>query len=405
MKAIRFNVNALTYVALKLLGSFSRKAYYGRLSGIKYKEVPEPALPGDDWVKVRTTFGGICGSDLNLIYLHDSPSASPFASMPFIIGHENVGVISETGSAVEDFAVGDRVVADPVLPCAARGIDEPCPSCQRGEYSTCRNFTRGNLKPGMSMGICQDVGGSWGECFVAHRSQLVRVPAEVPDDEAVLVDPLASALHPVMRHFPKDGENVLVIGAGIIGLLTIGCLRALGSKAHITILARHRFQGELAQKQGADEVVYGRGDYYKSLAEVGGAELLKPIIGKRIVQGGFDTIYDCVGSDRTLDDALRFTAPGGKMVLIGLAAIPKGVDWTPIWLKEISVAGAVYYSTEQYQGRPIRTYELAMDLIEQKKVNLQGLLTHTFPLSDYRHAIEVASGKKSHNSVKVAFRF
>lgn len=405
MKAIEFNVNALTYVTLKLLGNFSRKAYYGRFSGIRYKELPEPALPGDDWVKVKTSYGGICGSDLNMIYLHDSPSASPFTSMPFIIGHENVGVIVETGQAIKDFAVGDRVVADPVLPCVARGIEELCPSCRRGEYSTCQNFTRGKLKPGMSMGICQDVGGSWGEYYVAHRSQLVRVPATVSDEDALLVDPLASALHQVIRHFPKDGEKVLIIGAGVIGLLTVGCLRALGSKAHITVLTRHRFQGELAQRQGADAVVYSRGDYYKSLAEVSGAELLKPIIGKRIVQGGFETVFDCVGSDRTLDDALRFTAPGGKMVLIGLASIPKGVDWTPIWLKEISVAGAVYYSTEQYDGRPVRTYQLAMDLIEQKKVNLDGLLTHTFPLSDYRHAIEVASGKKAHNSVKVAFRF
>jgi len=404
MRAIEFNVTAFTYLTLKALGVFSKKIFYGPLSGVKLKEVPEPVLPGHDWVKIKTTYGCICGSDTNMIYLHDSPSASPFSSMPFVIGHENVGVISEVGPAVKDFAVGDRVVADPVLPCEPRGLPL-CPSCARGDFSVCENLTKGDLKPGISAGFCQTTGGSWGEYFVAHRSQLFRIPDSVTDEEAALIDSLASALHPVMRHFPGDDDHVLVIGSGIMGLFTIACLRAMGSKAHITLLARHKFQGELAERMGANQIVFGRDDYYKALADICGGELIKPILGKRIVVGGFETVYDCVGSDTTLDDALRFTAPSGKMVLVGLASVPKGVDLTPIWLKEISVAGVCYYSTEEYQGKRIRTYQLAMDIIAGKKIDFGGLLTHTFPLEDYRTALEVVSGKKRHQAVKVAFRF
>lgn len=405
MKAVQFEVGAFTYVMLKALGGLNRRIFFGPLSGLRYREMPEPALPGDDWVKVRTIYGGICGSDLNMVFLHDSPSASPFASMPFVVGHENMGVITEVGPAVKGFAVGDRVVADPVLSCAARGFAEPCDSCRRGEYSTCTNFNKGRIEPGMSIGLCKSTGGSWGEYFVAHRSQLVRVPDHVTDEYAALIDPLASALHPVMRHFPKDTDRVLVVGAGIIGLLVVACLRALGSKAHITLMARYQFQADMAKKLGADTVVMSRGDYYTKLAEVCGGELLKPILGKRIVQGGFDMVYDCVGSDVTLDDSLRFTAPGGKMVLVGLASLPKGVDWTPIWLKELSVVGVVYYSVEQYQGEQVRTYELAMRLIAEGKLNLEGMLTHTFPISEYQKALLVASDKREFQSVKVAFKF
>ncbi|HYF93248.1 MAG TPA: zinc-binding dehydrogenase [Symbiobacteriaceae bacterium] len=405
MKAVEFEVGAFTYVMMKVLGRLNRRLFFGPLSGVRFREMPEPALPGPDWVKIRTRYGGICGSDLNMVFLHDSPSASPFASMPFVVGHENLGTIVEAGQGVTDFAPGDRVVADPVLACATRGIAEPCPSCARGDYSTCTNFNKGTVKPGMSIGLCQSTGGSWGEYYVAHRSQLIRVPDRVSDEDAILIDPLASALHPVMRHFPKDSDQVLIIGGGIIGLLVVACLRALGSKARITLLARYPFQAELAKQQGADRVLLGRGDYFAGLAEICDGELLKPILGKRIVQGGFNMVYDCVGSDTSLDDSLRFTAPAGKMVLVGLASLPSGVDWTPMWLKEITVAGVVYCSTEEYDGRRLRTYELGMQLIEQGRVSTKGLLTHTFPINQYKEALAVASDKKGAHSVKVAFRY
>jgi threonine dehydrogenase-like Zn-dependent dehydrogenase len=372
-----------------------------------YREgIKEPELPGQDWVKIKTSFGGICGSDLNLIYLHDSPSASPFVSFPFVIGHENMGVIVEKGRVVEGFEAGDRVIADPILSCRVRGIEEECYSCKSGNSSVCSNFTRGLLSPGMSIGSCRDTGGSWGEYYIAHKSQLIKLGEDIKGEDAVLVDAIASALHPVARNFPDNNEKVLVVGSGIIGLMVVACLRALGSKAGITILARHKFQGELAEKYGADNVVYTRdGDYYSTFADITGGALYKPIVGKRVMAGGFDRVYECVGSDVSIDESLRFTRQGGTMVLIGLASAPRGVDWTPIWLKEIKLHGAYWCGTESIEGLTESTYRHTLRLITEGKIDINPLVTHILDIKDYKKAIKIASGKGRYKSIKVLFGF
>ncbi|MGQ9626574.1 MAG: zinc-dependent alcohol dehydrogenase [Anaerolineae bacterium] len=409
MKAVQFVDSIPSYVLSKSVGSFYPPIFYGPLSCLRYRDVPEPRLPGPDWVKIKVKYGGICGSDINLIRLHDSPSTSPFASFPFTMGHENVGTIVEVGENVKDFAPGDRVVADPLLPCPTRGFsgEEMCPQCQRGEYPRCENFARGNISPGLMIGACRDTGGSWSECFVAHRFQLFRVPEAVSDEQAIVVDAFCSALHPVMRNFPRDEDNVLVIGAGIIGLCVVAALRALGSRARVITLARYPFQGELAERYGADEVIYaGRGmDYYRAVAETFRARLYKPILGKRVMTGGADVVFECVGSDDSIDDALRFTRAGGRLVLVGLVGISKEVDWTPVWFKELTVAGTNSSSAERYEGQPVRDYALALQWLAEGKLDFSPLLTHTFPLSEYKRAIEVNMHKSRYKAIKTAFLF
>lgn len=406
MRGVIFDAALPKYISTLALGKVNKALYYGGMSCTTYKEkISEPKLVNEEWVKIKTLYGGICGSDLNLVYLHDSPSASPFASFPFVVGHENVGEIVEVGSKVTGFSIGDRVIADPMLSCKQRGFKDLCPSCQRGDNSVCENFAEGELAPGMLIGSCKDTGGSWGEYYVAHLTQLIKVPEHVKSEDAVLVDPLASAVHPVMRNFPKDTDRVLIVGAGIIGLMCVAVLRAMGSKCSITVIARYRFQEELAKKYGADHVIDGRGDYYSQLAAICGGRLYKPIIGKRVMSGGFNTIYDCVGSSTTIDDSLRLTKSGGKMVLVGLASFPKNVDWTPIWLKEVTVAGGYCYSTEHVNGEEISSYSLALKLIAEGKVDVSGLLTHVFDIKDYKKALQVASGKGANKSIKVAFKF
>lgn len=407
MRGIVFDADIKKYAGTLLLGKVNKKLSYGGFTCTTYKDnIKEPVLPGPDWVRIRTIFGGICGSDLNLVYLHDSPSASPFVSFPFVIGHENMGVIEEKGSNVEGFEAGDRVIADPILSCRVRGIEEECPSCKSGNAALCSNFTRGILSPGMSIGSCRDTGGSWGEYYIAHKSQLIKLDEGTRGEDAVLVDAIASALHPVARNFPDDNEKVLVVGSGIIGLMVVACLRALGSKAQITILARHKFQGDLAGRYGADNVVYTRdGDYFSSFANITGGTLYKPIIGKRVMTGGFDRVFECVGSDQSIDESLRFTKQGGTMVLIGLASAPKGVDWTPIWLKEVKIHGAYWASTENIDGRVASTYSHTLELIQKGKIDTKPLVTHVFDIKDYKKALEVASGKGKYKSIKVLFGF
>jgi len=406
MKAVQFVVSIPRYLLSKAVGPFYPPIFYSPLSCLRYVEVPEPRLPGPKWVKIKTRYGGICGSDLNLIRLHDSPALAPFGSSTFIMGHENVGTVVEVGAEVDDIAIGQRVIADPLLCCPVRGIDPPCPACQEGEFPRCQNFARGKLAPGVILGSCQDTGGSWSPYFVAHRHQLFPVPDNVSDEDALLVDPFADALHVVKRAYPEDKDTVLVIGAGVMGLGVIAALRALGTRARLLVLAKYRFQGELAKDYGADEVIYLRdGDYYTAVAEAVGGTLYTPPLGKRVMIGGADVVYECVGHDNSLDEALRFTRAGGRVAVLGLVTMTKKVDWTFLWFKELTVIGAHDTSMEDHHGERRRSYQLVLDWVANGRLKLAHLLTHTFALEDYKRAIEVTLGKATHKVVKSAFEF
>jgi len=407
MKAVQFLGTVPRYLFSKAAGALTERAFYGPASGVVLRDVQEPRLPSANWVKVKTRYSGICGSDINLILLHDSPSSSPYVSFPFTFGHENCGTVVEVGANVDNVRVGQRVLVDPVLSCGPREIAEPCDFCKRGDYSLCQNFTEGIVSPGFAIGLCRDTGGGWGEFFVAHKSQVIPLDDDVTFEDAVVVDAFCSALHPVLRNFPDDRDTCLVMGAGVIGISVVAALRALGSRARVVVMAKYPFQAELARAFGADDVVCSRAsaDYFGDLAKTLGGKVLKPMVGKRIVQGGADVVFECVGSSTSIDDALRFTRSGGRMVLVGLAAFPKGVDWTPIWLNEITVRGSFWCGGETYEGRKTTTYRLAYELIKNGKVSLSRLLTHKFRVGDYKKAIEANLHKSASKVVKSAFEF
>ncbi len=405
MKALQFLGAIPRYVFSMAAGTFTRKAYYSPLSNIVLREVDEPKLLSENWVRVRTVYSGICGSDLNLILLRDSPSSSPFVSFPLTLGHENCGYVTEVGQNVTNIKVGDRVVVDPLLSCAAREISEPCRFCRSGDFSLCENFRNGIASPGFAIGYCRDTGGGWSESFVAHKSQVIKLPDNVSFEEAALIDAFCSALHPVMRNYPKDDDTCLVMGAGVIGLSVVAGLRALGSSTKIVVVAKYPHQAELAASYGADKVVCLKeeNDYFQALAGTLDGELLKPIIGKRIIEGGADIVFECVGSTTSIDDSLRFARAGGKMVLVGLASFPKGVDWTPIWLNEVMVKGSFWCGGETYLGKDTTTYKVAVDLLAERKISLERLLTHKFRIEDYQGAIEANLDKSRTGLIKSVF--
>jgi len=405
VKAISFAAPIPTYLATLAAGSLSHRLYIGPHACTRYGDVADPVLPGDDWVRVRTRMGGICGSDLNVITLKASPSVSPFSSFPFVLGHENVGEVVEAGAAVRGVEPGTRVAVNPLLCCEPRGVTPPCAACLAGRHPQCVHFTDGALAPGMLLGTTRGLGGSWGESYVAHASQLVRIPEAMSDEEAVLIEPFASSVHAVRRDLPADGERVLVIGAGSIGLLTVAALRALAPGATVTVLARHAFQAAHAERLGAAATVMARGDYTPALAQAAGTRLLQPILGKPVGVGGFDRTMVCVGGARGMDDAMRVTRAGGTIVLLGNSSTMKGLDWTPLWLKELTLRGSVCYGAHQHPGAPANAFDEAAALIAGGRAALRPLLTHTFPLAEYRRAIETALDKRGGESVKVAFRF
>jgi L-iditol 2-dehydrogenase len=406
MNSIQFEYSVPRYVLSKMMGKVSKSFYWNsRLSCVRLRRVEVPKLPNDEWVKVKVKYGGICGSDLNLILLNDSPATSPFASFPFTIGHEVVGTIEEIGSKVENIHVGDRVVIDPILSCITRGIADPCPNCQRGDYSLCHFMTEGEISPGMLIGTCRDTGGSWGSYLVAHKSQVLKLPDNVNDLNGVLVEPFSCALHAVLRNRPKKDDKVLVIGAGPIGICVVAAIRALEIPCRIVVLAKHAFQAQLASHYGADEIIYltKNKNYIYQTAKSLHASVLEPLFGDPIVQGGADLIFECVGNKRSINDALRFARHGGKVVLLGLAGIIDGVDWTTVWLNELDIKGSFAYSTEEYQGKKMRTLQIAIELMRNEKVDLSPLVTHRFPLENYRDALQTVINKGKGSTMKVVF--
>ena len=377
---------------------------------LKYVDIPEPQLsnaPTEEWVKIQTKLSGFCGSELNTIYLYDSPSLTPWTSSPFILGHENYGIIAEKGKMVKGFEVGDRIVTNPMLPCRVRGIEKVCELCEQGIFSSCLNFTKGNLAPAFDNIVCRDTGAGWSPYYLAHQFQLYHVPDAVSDEDAVMVEPFCSSLHAVMRCYPKDTDTVLIIGAGTIGIAVIAALRTLGSKARIIVLAKYRFQGEWCEKYGADEIIYLKeGDYYDNLAKSLKVELKKPALGKRVVvDGGADVVYECVGTDMTMNDALRFTKSGGKLVIIGIVGKTSKVDWTFSWFKELTIFGTNTSSSEIYKEETIPTFQLALNWLAEGQLELSPLLTHKLKLEAYKKAIKMMRRKNKHKLIKLAFSF
>src|SRR5205085_1309598 len=176
---------------------------------------------------------------------------SPLVSLPFVPGHEVVGELLDDADGL---TAGTRVVLDPVLNCYARGL-EPCASCASGHTGRCDRVTEGHVSPGLQTGYCADTGGGWSRLFVAHRSQLHAVPDAVDDASAVLVEPLACAVHAALAAKVEPDANVLVIGAGTVGLLVTLALRRLTEAGRITVVAKHERQRELAMELGASVTV------------------------------------------------------------------------------------------------------------------------------------------------------
>jgi len=181
----------------------------------------------------------------------------------------------------------------------------------------------------------------------------------------------------------------------------------LGSQARVLVLAKHAFQGEWARHYGADEIVlHGEGDYYARIAELTGATLRQPIIGKRIMLGGADVTYECVGHDQSIDEALRFTRSGGRIALIGFASVTKKVDWTPLWHSEINIQGSSSSgSLETINGERKRSCQIALDWLAEGRLDLSPLVTHTYALDDYKRAIHESLHKGRHRMVKSTFVF
>jgi threonine dehydrogenase-like Zn-dependent dehydrogenase len=401
LRAIRFHYRPVRYLLTRFAASRRPAMALGRLGCVGLDDVEPPALPGPGWVRVRPALSGICGSDLSAVTAHDSFTLEPFGAYPFTFGHENVGRIAEVGPDADAWQVGDRVIVNPMLACAQRDL-ERCPACARGEYGLCRSTGEGDLGGGPMIGYSPRAGGGWSGSFVAHRTQLHAADG-LEDDVAVLTDPLASALRPVLLHPPIDGDVVLVIGAGTIGALTVAALRAYGWEGPVACLGRYDFQLELAEAAGADRVFRRPDEVYSWAESLPNARSYRPTLAPRFVEGGPSLVFDTVGSESSIQDSLALTREGGRVVLVGAAA-RVGADWTRLWYRQLTVAGIFAYGRAPFRGQDRDIYDSSIDVLRSNGIGRLGMLTHVFALEEYRAALTAALDKGGHRSIKVAFR-
>jgi threonine dehydrogenase-like Zn-dependent dehydrogenase len=398
MLALRYSKSVPRYLLMRAGARRIKNLETSRFSPLKLEEIPEPKLPAPEWARVKPLLSGICGSDLGTLSSENSPYFSPITSPPFVLGHEVVGVVTEEGGG---FRAGERVVLEPALGCAARGIEPPCPYCASGRHALCVNVAKGDISPGIQTGFCRDTGGGWSEgTLVAHPSQLHRVPDEVSDEAAAAIEPLACAVHAALKNEPGPEDTALVIGAGPVGLFVVAALRKLTDAGRIICVAKHDRQRKEALRLGADEVIYPK-ETYKSLPAMLGTEAHRPELGKPVVMGGADRVFECVGSPGTIEDAVRLARPGGEVALVGMPPARSCLDLTALWYKEVRLAGSYAYGVEDYEGEKVRSFQLALRLAPQ--IDLETMVGPRFRLRDYREAIAAARAAGRNGHVRVVF--
>ncbi len=404
MKAITFNISMPRIAAAKLLGVASPRACLSSWGPVRYQHVPDPKLLGPDWVLVEPRLAGICGSDIMQVFIKagiDNP-LSAVVSAPHIMGHEVVGTVIETGGAVRRMRKGDRVAVSPLLSCAPRGLPS-CEFCRRGDYPLCHRFFDGSFAKGMHLGTCSDVGGGFAEAMSVHESMLFPIPESVSFDAAVLADPFAVSLHAVLRAPPEPGQTVVVYGCGSLGLMTILILRALFPKTRLVVITRHPRVKSLVQRLGADALFTSRGrELIDDMAEFLKAPLRTPLFGLPWLQSGVHRIYDTVGSNETLEVGVRITNPRASIVVVGVAR-PKRFEWTPLYFKELALLGSNAYGLETVEGKRANCIELYLDLLAHNRLNVDGLITHRYPLDHYADAFLALHNRRRSQAIKVTF--
>jgi threonine dehydrogenase-like Zn-dependent dehydrogenase len=378
---------------------------------MRLQELDRPGLLRDDWAVARTRLTGICGSDAKQVFMdfgddYTDSALNGLFTFPTVLGHEVVADVVELGPAVRTLEVGQRVVLNPWLSCGPRGIDPMCGSCQAGDYSLCWHFTQGPLAAGIHTGTSKDAPGGFAEFLPAHESMLIPVPQSVSDEAAVLADPFAVSLHSVTRHPPPRGGKVLVYGGGALGTTATAILRSLYPDVEIMVVARFGAQAAMARRLGAVVVdPYPLEQLLEETADWSGG-VLQRVEGSLPMAhpGGIDVVYDTVGTGETAAIGARLLKQRGTMVKSGVHA-PERWEWSPLYFKELNWVGSNAFGVEEVDG--VRQHGIAhyLRLAADGRIDLDGMLTHTFRLDQWREAFVTLATQETTGAIKVAFDF
>jgi threonine dehydrogenase-like Zn-dependent dehydrogenase len=399
MKALVVERNVPRFAAARLASAMGS----GRGAGVgplRLLDREPPELPADDWVTLRPLLSGICGSDLATLDGRSSRYFEDLVSFPFVPGHE-VAAVAETAGrdhTGQPFDSGTRVVIEPVLGCVPRHLRPPCRWCARGDNGLCPHVAFGDLAPGLQTGFCADTGGGWSTAgLVAHPSQIHQVPDAFSDEDAVMVEPTACAVHAALSADIQADDVVAVVGAGTLGLATVAALHRLvrpTCPATLVVGAKYGHQRELARDLGADIAVP-----HDQLARAVRARSRSLVLGGRLTEGA-DVVLDCVGSSASLEQALAMVRPRGRVVVVGMPG-PTTLDLAPLWHRELTLVGAYAYGSEGAAPAGGRSFELAFDVVAAS--GLGRLVSASYPLERFEEAIAHAGAAGRRGATKIAF--
>ena len=309
------------------------------------KEIPEPNPDGKK-VIIEVSKTGICGSDIHY-WVNGEPKG-------LVMGHEFSGVVLDPGDRL-DLIKGDRVTALPISPCGK------CEACQNGDVQFCPETWN------QAVGLSVDNPGGLTSKIAVRSDMVIKVPDNIQDEEVAMVEPLAVGLHAAHLGRIAVGDDVLVIGAGIIGLASAEFAKKEGA-SYVAITETNKARGQKAvDLKVADE-------YYDATDK----DLVSKLMAK--TNGGFDVVIECVGNGAAVNSALTMVKPGGIVVLVGVATDAVPTYTVMAVMKELVVQGAIAYTYNEFKS--------CIDLIARKQVDVLKFVDDIVPLERVQEAYE-----------------
>ncbi|WBA57155.1 L-threonine 3-dehydrogenase [Providencia sp. 21OH12SH02B-Prov] len=322
--------------------------------GIWMTDVPKPELGHNDvMIKIRKT--AICGTDVH-IYNWDEWSQKTIP-VPMVVGHEYVGEIVEIGQEVKGFKIGDRVSGEGHITCGH------CRNCRGGRTHLCRN----------TIGVGVNRPGCFAEYLVLPAFNTFKIPDNIPDEIAAIFDPFGNAVHTALS-FDLVGEDVLVSGAGPIGIMAAAVCRHVGAR-HVVITDINDYRLDLAKKMGVTRAVnVGRENLQDVMKELG-------------MQEGFDVALEVSGSPAAFHTMLDTMNHGGRIALLGIPSSEMAIDWGKVIFKGLFIKGI--YGREMFET----WYKMAT--LVQSGLDLTPMITHQFAIDDFQQGFDIMRSGQS----------
>jgi threonine 3-dehydrogenase len=317
-------------------------------AGIELQDIAKPA-PGPNDVLIRVKRSAICGTDMH-IYNWDA-WAQKTIPVPMAVGHEYCGEVVEVGSEVSGFEIGDRVSGEGHITCGY------CRNCRAGRRHLCRN----------TIGVGVNRPGAFAEYVVIPAFNAFKLPAAIDDEIAAILDPLGNAVHTALA-FDVVGEDVLITGAGPIGIMAAAIVRFIGAR-NVVITDVNDYRLDLARKMGA------------TLALNVTRDKLEDAMRQLGMQEGFDVGLEMSGNAAALRDMLRTMHHGGGIAMLGIPPTEVAIDWNEVILKGLTIKG-IY-------GRQMFETWYKMAALLQSGLNIRPVITHRLPYTQYQHAFEI----------------